>query len=127
VARLRKRVDVEPVEERVPIFAEDVEVEEVEVVDPASDPGVVLTTPEGDLSVPLVAERLVVRKERVVVKRVIVPPPSPAGGRANRVRCAASGADRGGDRAIRYPRCRDEEPVAWRRRPRRFAGADETG
>jgi stress response protein YsnF len=72
VAHLRKRVEVVPVEERVPLFAEYAEVEEVVVSDPSADPGTVLTTPEGDLSVPVVAERLVVRKERVVVKRVIL-------------------------------------------------------
>ena len=72
VARLRKRVELEPVEERVVLSAEFVEIDEEEVPDPDLDPGTVLTTPEGDLSVPVVAERLVVRKEPVVVKRVIL-------------------------------------------------------
>jgi hypothetical protein len=71
-ARLRKRIEVEPVDVRVPLYAEVATVREVEVTEPDLDSGEVLTTPEGHLSVPVFAERLVVRRERVVAKRVVL-------------------------------------------------------
>jgi uncharacterized protein (TIGR02271 family) len=71
-ARLRKRIEVEPVDVRVPLHADVVTVREVVVTEPERDSGEVLTTPEGHLSVPVFAERLVVRRERVVAKRVVL-------------------------------------------------------
>jgi hypothetical protein len=71
-ARLSTRVEMEEVSESVPVFADFVQVDEHEVTDPLADSGQIETTPDGDVSVPVMAERLVVTKEQVVVRRVIL-------------------------------------------------------
>lgn len=71
-ARLRKRIEMDEVSRSVPVYADFVEVEELEITDPESDSGEVETTAEGNVSVPVFAERLVVVKEQVVVKRVLL-------------------------------------------------------
>jgi hypothetical protein len=71
-ARLSTRVEMEEVSQSVPVFADFVEVDEHEVTDPLADSGQIETTPDGDVSVPVMAERLVVTKEQVVVRRVIL-------------------------------------------------------
>lgn len=71
-ARLRKRIEMDDVSRTVPVYADLVEVDELEVTDPSTDSGEIETTADGDVSVPVFAERLVVVKEQVVVKRVIL-------------------------------------------------------
>jgi uncharacterized protein (TIGR02271 family) len=71
-ARLRKRIEMDEVSQSVPVYADFVEVDEIEITDPESDSGQVETTADGDVSVPVFAERLVVVKEQVVVKRVVL-------------------------------------------------------
>lgn len=71
-ARLRKRIEMDEVSRSVPVYADFVAVEEVEITDPESDSGQVETMEDGNVSVPVFAERLVVVKEQVVVKRVLL-------------------------------------------------------
>jgi uncharacterized protein (TIGR02271 family) len=70
--RVRTEVETHHVRHLVPVSAEEVEIFEVEVPEGAEDSGQVETTPEGDLSVPVVEERLFVVRRPVVTKRVIV-------------------------------------------------------
>ena len=71
-ARLRTEVVEREVEELVELMADEVEVVEVPVADPERDSGEVETTPDGDLSVPVLAERLVLRKEAYVAGRIVL-------------------------------------------------------
>jgi hypothetical protein len=71
-AHLTTRVELDEVTETVPVYAEFVEVDEIDVPDPQADSGRVETTPDGDVSVPVLAERLIVTKEMVVVRRVVM-------------------------------------------------------
>jgi len=70
--RVRTEVETSHVRHLVPVSAEEVEIFEVEVPEGAEDSGQVETTPDGDLSVPVVEERLFVVRRPVVTKRVIV-------------------------------------------------------
>lgn len=71
-ARITRHVVSREVSEEVDLHADRVVVDEVAVPEGADDSGEVETTPEGDLSVPVLAERLVLRKETYVAKRVIL-------------------------------------------------------
>jgi uncharacterized protein (TIGR02271 family) len=71
-AHLRTEVEEEEVARDVPVEADVVEVIEVEVTDPEADSGRVEETPEGDVSVPVFEERLVVVKRQVVAKRIVL-------------------------------------------------------
>jgi uncharacterized protein (TIGR02271 family) len=71
-ARLRTEVIERDVAELVELMADDVEVLEVPVADGDADSGEVETTADGDMSVPVLAERLVLRKEAYVTKRIVL-------------------------------------------------------
>lgn len=71
-ARVRTDVVTRDVHEVIDLMADEVEVVEVLVPDPEADSGEVETTPDGDVSVPVVAERLVLRKETFVEKRILL-------------------------------------------------------
>jgi hypothetical protein len=71
-ARLRTEVVEREVDEVVELMADDVEVIEVPVSDPDADSGRVETSADGDVSIPVLAERLVLRKESYVTKRVLL-------------------------------------------------------
>jgi hypothetical protein len=71
-ARLRTEVVERDVDEIVELMADEVEVVEVPVPDPDTDSGEVETTAGGDMSFPVLAERLVLRKEAYVTKRILL-------------------------------------------------------
>jgi hypothetical protein len=71
-ARIRKELVARPVTEEVELSADRVVIDEVEVPEGAEDSGEVETTPEGHLSVPVLAQRLVVRTETYVARRLVV-------------------------------------------------------
>ena len=71
-AHLRTEVVERDVTEFVELMADDVEVVEVPVADADVNSGEVETTADGDLSVPVLAERLVLRKEAYVMKRIVL-------------------------------------------------------
>jgi hypothetical protein len=71
-ARLRTEVVERDVDEIVELMADEVEVVEVPVPDPDADSGEIETTADGDMSFPVLAERLVLRKEAYVTKRILL-------------------------------------------------------
>jgi hypothetical protein len=71
-ARVTKTIVSRPVTEEVELLADHLVLDEVLVEDGAADSGEVETTPEGDLSVPVLAERLVLRTETYVAKRLVL-------------------------------------------------------
>lgn len=71
-ARLRKSVELEEVTRQVPVHADFVEMQDLAVPDPEADSGQIEQLTNGDVSVPVFEERLVVRKELVVTKRVVL-------------------------------------------------------
>lgn len=71
-ARLRKSVELEEVTRQVPLHADFVQLHEVGVPDPEADSGEVERMANGDISVPVFEERLVVYKRLVVTKRVLL-------------------------------------------------------
>jgi uncharacterized protein (TIGR02271 family) len=71
-ARLHKTVELEDVERQVPIHADFVQMHEIDVPDPDADSGRVERLENGDVSVPVFEERLVVHKELIVTKRVLL-------------------------------------------------------
>jgi uncharacterized protein (TIGR02271 family) len=68
--RVRKRIESEAAERRVPREVEHAELERVAVDD--EDSGLVETLPDGSISIPVFEEELVVTKRLVVRERVIV-------------------------------------------------------
>jgi len=68
--RVRKQVESETVEERVPRDVEHAELEHVPV--DGEDSGLVETLPDGSISIPVFEEEIVVTKRLVVRERVIV-------------------------------------------------------
>jgi stress response protein YsnF len=67
---VRKHVDVQPVEELVPIGAEHADL--VRVGPDEDDSGEVETLPDGTLSIPVLEEQLVIEKRLVVRERILV-------------------------------------------------------
>jgi uncharacterized protein (TIGR02271 family) len=68
--RARKVVETEHVEEVVPRYTEQAEVERADVE--PGDSGEVETLPDGSISIPVFEEQLIVEKRLVVVERVIL-------------------------------------------------------
>lgn len=68
--RIRRRVESDSVEQRVPREVEHAELERVAAAD--EDSGLVETLPDGSISIPVFEEELVVTKRLVVRERVIV-------------------------------------------------------
>jgi uncharacterized protein (TIGR02271 family) len=71
-ARLTKTIELEEVERLIPVHADFLETHEIDVADPDSDSGQVEHAANGDISVPVFEERLVVEKRLVVAKRVVL-------------------------------------------------------
>lgn len=66
----RTEVEQRSVEQVVPCLVEEAEVRRVPVED--GDTGEVFTLPDGSISIPVLEERLVVRKQIVVIERVLL-------------------------------------------------------
>jgi hypothetical protein len=71
-ARVTKSLVEREVRQAVELMADHYEVVEEPVVDAATDSGVTETLPDGSLSVPVLAERLVLRRETYVTKRLVL-------------------------------------------------------
>lgn len=67
---LRKRIEHEPVHERVDVAEEHAEIERLPPF--PDDDGKVVTLDDGSISVPVFEEQLVVEKRRVLKERVVV-------------------------------------------------------
>src|SRR5829696_1278768 len=68
--RARKVVETEHVEQVVPRYTEQAEVERADVE--PGDSGEVETLPDGSISIPVFEEQLIVEKRLVVVERVVL-------------------------------------------------------
>lgn len=71
-ARLHKTVELEEVARQVPVHADFVQMHEIDVADPEADSGRIERMANGDVSVPVFEERLVVHKRLVVTRRVLL-------------------------------------------------------